>query len=69
MKQPVAYMAGVPRYLIGRAIKGAALYPVNRLAAGGAGKAFAGELAVWDLMGFFYGKHYINIEKYYADNK
>ena len=65
-KEPVAYTLGVPRYRIGRALKGLATLPRHLLSAGGAGQAFADELATWDLLGFIYGKHFIRIERYYA---
>jgi glycosyltransferase involved in cell wall biosynthesis len=54
----VPYLAGVPRYLIGGALRGAARavrgvmtrdVPLDT--------RFASELDVWDLAGFFYGKH------------
>lgn len=57
-REPVAYLAGVPRYLFGRAARGLA-----RAVAGKLGRrepparVFANELAAWDLAGFFYGKH------------
>lgn len=66
LQQSVTYMVGVPRHLIGRALKGMVLYPVNRLEHGAA-KAFADELAIWDLLGFLYGKHFIRIERFYAE--
>jgi hypothetical protein len=31
-----------------------------------AGHAFSDELALWDLLGFIYGKHFIRIEKYHG---
>jgi glycosyltransferase involved in cell wall biosynthesis len=55
----VAYLAGVPRYLYGEAARGLLRMlrepfssrrdPASR---------FANELAVWDLAGFFFGKHF-----------
>ncbi|HEX8560207.1 MAG TPA: glycosyltransferase family 2 protein [Pyrinomonadaceae bacterium] len=57
---PVVYLAGVPRFLFGRAARGAlrtaggALRPRG----GDAARRFSDELAVWDLAGFFYGKHF-----------
>jgi glucosyl-dolichyl phosphate glucuronosyltransferase len=55
---PVAYFGGVPRYLYGQAARG--LVGMTRLAlkAGNPAQRFANELAVWDLAGFFYGKHF-----------
>ncbi|HEX8649778.1 MAG TPA: glycosyltransferase family 2 protein [Pyrinomonadaceae bacterium] len=57
--EQVAYLAGVPRWLYGAAARG-----LFRKAAGALGRgkdpaqSFAGELAAWDLAGFFYGKHF-----------
>lgn len=55
---PVVYMAGVPRWLYGkaaRALKGSARAALRR---GDPSRVFAGELTVWELCGFFYGKHF-----------
>lgn len=55
----VAYLAGVPRYLYGRAARGV----LQRLRDGlnrDSAHGLSGELAVWDLAGFFYGKHFYN---------
>lgn len=55
---PVVYMAGVPRWLYGkaaRAVKGSAREALRR---GDPSRVFAGELTVWELCGFFYGKHF-----------
>lgn len=69
MQEPVAYSLGVPRYRIGRAITGLVTLPRHLLSTQGQGQAFACELAVWDLLGFLYGKHLIQIEKYYSEKK
>jgi len=69
IKEPTAYMFGIPRYKIGRALRGIAAYPTHRLSRGTRGHAFADELATWDLQGFIYGKHFIRIQKFYADQK
>jgi len=66
LQEPVSYLFGVPRYRLGRAIKGLASLPQHLLSRKSAGQAFADELASWDLAGFIYGKHFIRIEKYYA---
>jgi glycosyltransferase involved in cell wall biosynthesis len=55
---PVVYLAGVPRWLYGkaaRALKGSAREALRR---GDPARVFAGELTVWELCGFFYGKHF-----------
>lgn len=59
-REPVAYLAGVPRFLYGRAARGAARRLKGLVRRGGYGPArsFSDELAAWDLAGFFYGKHF-----------
>lgn len=55
---PVVYMMGVPRWLYGkaaRAVSGSAREVLRR---GDPARVFAGELTVWELCGFFYGKHF-----------
>jgi glycosyltransferase involved in cell wall biosynthesis len=69
LREPVAYAFGIPRHRIGRAVKGLMSYPQHLLSGKGKGQAFADELATWDLFGFIYGKHFINIDAYYADQK
>jgi GT2 family glycosyltransferase len=55
--QPVPYFMAVPRYLAGRAVRGL----INQLRGAfgrlDAGEAFSGQLAFWDFVGFFVGKH------------
>ena len=59
-RMPVAYLAGIPRYLFGDAARG-----LRKLFTGTVLKRrahpshiFSGELALWDTAGFFYGKHF-----------
>jgi glycosyltransferase involved in cell wall biosynthesis len=54
---PVAYLAGIPRHLFGTAARGMARWAVSLAGLRRAPEAFSGELAVWDLAGFLYGKH------------
>ena len=57
-RSPVAYLGGVPRYLYGRAangLLGLAKTPFGKRK--DPAQKFSGELAVWDLAGFLYGKH------------
>lgn len=56
-REPVAYLGGIPRYLYGRAMRGAAKR-MRETFGSNAAQSFSGELAVWDLAGFFYGKHF-----------
>ena len=66
-KANVRYMFGVPRYTIGRALRGLASIPRHMFITREAGQVFADELALWDLLGFIYGKHFIRIERYYGE--
>ena len=66
LKEPVTYMLGIPRHRIGRALRGLCAIPHQLLSKDGKGRAFANELAVWDLMGFVHGKHFARIEGLYA---
>jgi glycosyltransferase involved in cell wall biosynthesis len=52
------YLAGVPRWLYGKAARG--LFSNLKASAGrrpAPAEFFSNELAIWDLAGFFYGKH------------
>lgn len=54
----VAYLGGVPRYLIGRAARGLGRLVLPRVRRSAPGERFEAELACWDLGGFFWGKHF-----------
>jgi glycosyltransferase involved in cell wall biosynthesis len=54
---PVPYLAGVPRYLYGRAGRGVVSLTQRVVRGGGWNGAFVDELSVWDLAGYFHGKH------------
>jgi glucosyl-dolichyl phosphate glucuronosyltransferase len=54
--EPVPYVIGVPRYMIGLAVRAAA-DTLHRFVRREPARMFANELAWWDLVGFFYGKH------------
>ncbi len=66
LREPVTYLLGIPRHRIGRAFRSALALPYHALTRK-RGQAFADELAIWDLLGFIYGKRFIQIEKFYAD--
>jgi glycosyltransferase involved in cell wall biosynthesis len=58
---PVAYFAGVPRYTIGRAVRGVLSNAAGTVRLGRStdpARGFEHELACWDLAGFFWGKHF-----------
>lgn len=58
-RAPVAYMAGVPRWLYGKAARALVRMAREGLRRGGdPARVFSNELPVWDLAGFFYGKHF-----------
>lgn len=69
LQEPAPYLFGIPRYRIGRALRSAVAYPRHLLSRATQGQAFADELATWDLAGFIYGKHFIRIDRFYADKK
>jgi glycosyltransferase involved in cell wall biosynthesis len=57
--QKVTYLCGIPRYLFGDAARGMVRWTTGHLRSGvDASKRFSSELAIWDLAGFFYGKHF-----------
>jgi glycosyltransferase involved in cell wall biosynthesis len=53
---PVPYLFGVPRYMIGMAVR-ALGDTARRIFRAEPARTFHNELAWWDLLGFFYGKH------------
>jgi glucosyl-dolichyl phosphate glucuronosyltransferase len=59
-RAPVAYLAGLPRYRIGRAARGLWRLAASVVSTSRAHDAerFESELAIWDLVGFFWGKHF-----------
>ncbi|HUE83877.1 MAG TPA: glycosyltransferase [Pyrinomonadaceae bacterium] len=61
--QNVSYLCGVPRYLFGAATRGLWRWTTAHPRAGeDSPRAFSNELAIWDLAGFFYGKHFYKSE-------
>lgn len=60
---PVTYLAGVPRFLWGRAARA-----LMRLAAKPgtrpAHETFGDELSVWDVTGYFYGRHIYTLARF-----
>ncbi len=65
-QQPVPYALGVPRYMLGRALRGLGSLPRRSFSSKNKGPLFAEELAIWDLAGFFYGRHLIDIDRLYT---
>lgn len=60
--QDVPYFCGVPRYLFGAASRGLWRWTMAPLRRAAASQTFSNELAIWDLAGFFYGKHFYKTE-------
>jgi len=57
--QNVSYLLGIPRYLFGDATRGLLGWLTAPVRASiDSSKAFSHQLAIWDLAGFFYGKHF-----------
>lgn len=54
---PVTYLAGVPRFLFGRAFRGT-LDLVRSPFGGSKGARLASELSLWDLAGYLHGRHF-----------
>ena len=48
---------GVPRWLVGRAVRKVTDIP-SAVLAGSPSRLFADELALWDLAGFVHGRHF-----------
>jgi glycosyltransferase involved in cell wall biosynthesis len=60
---PVRYLLGVPRYMVGLAVRGT-IDTVRSLGRGAKpAQTFANELAWWDLAGFVYGKYSYYLER------
>jgi glycosyltransferase involved in cell wall biosynthesis len=54
--QPTPYVWGVPRYFYGRAFRG--MLQLANVLNREPGSRFSNELPLWELVGFFYGKHF-----------
>jgi glucosyl-dolichyl phosphate glucuronosyltransferase len=58
--QPTPYVLGVPRYFYGRALRG--MFRLASIWNREPAERFSNELSLWDLAGFFYGKHFYRPE-------
>jgi glycosyltransferase involved in cell wall biosynthesis len=54
--KPIPYVMGVPRYFYGRALRG--MLRLADLRNREPAMRFSNELSLWELAGFFYGKHF-----------
>ena len=61
----IATVFGGQRYRFGQALRNLLKVPVLRLS-GRKADAFAHELAAWDLAGFVYGRHFLDVESMYS---
>jgi len=68
-RESVTYLFGIPRHRIGRAVRSLLALPVHWISKGGKARAFADELASWDLAGFVYGRYFADLDKIYAKDK
>ena len=60
---PVPYLAGVPRFLYGRAARGLINLAANKLDRG-TPPQLADELSVWDLAGYWWGRHIYTLARF-----
>ena len=58
--QRTAYVLGVPRYFYGRALRG--MFQLVNIWNREPATRFSNELSLWELAGFFYGKHFYRPE-------
>ena len=61
---PVPYLAGVPRFLYGRAARGFFNLLQRCARRKSESGTFADELAMWDLAGYFYGRHIYTLARF-----
>ncbi|HJR58574.1 MAG TPA: glycosyltransferase [Vicinamibacterales bacterium] len=61
---PVPHLLGVPRYMVGLAVRGTIDSVRSLFRRGEAARLFKNELAWWDLAGFVYGRHFSGIDQY-----
>jgi len=59
---PVTYLAGVPRFLWGRAAR--ALLRIVSPQSRSARETFGDELRMWDVAGYFYGRHIYTLARF-----
>lgn len=62
---PVRYLAGVPRYLFGRAARGLLRLVPSRLRLEPWHRSFADELPLWDLAGYIWGRHLFSLFRFW----
>jgi glycosyltransferase involved in cell wall biosynthesis len=60
---PVPYLAGVPRFLVGRASRGALRLMREKLNGNGHAGTFSDELSIWDVAGYFWGRQLYTLSR------
>lgn len=60
----VPYLAGVPRFLYGRAARGLINIAAHRLEGRRAAQSLDDELSVWDLAGYWWGRHIYTLARF-----
>ena len=68
-REPTPYLFGAPRYRVRQAFIGLLCLPKNFSSQRGSGMSFQRELALWDWVGFLYGKYFVRIDSFYAEKK
>jgi len=63
----VPYLLGVPRYMVGAAVRGAIETVRSLFGRSDPARTFKNELAWWDLTGFVYGKHFYGLDRLLSD--
>jgi hypothetical protein len=63
----VPYLLGVPRYMVGVAVRGAMDTLRSMFQRRDAARTFKNELAWWDLAGFVYGKHFAAVDRWLTE--
>jgi glucosyl-dolichyl phosphate glucuronosyltransferase len=64
--KPVRYLLGVPRFMIGTAVRGTLESLRHLLGPRDPVRTFKNELAWWDVAGFIYGKHFRAVEHFFT---
>jgi len=63
----VPYLLGIPRYMVGAALRGAVETVRSLFGRRDPALTFKNELAWWDLIGFAYGKHFSGLDRVLTD--
>lgn len=61
---PVPYLAGVPRFLFGRAVRGLVTVAGRAARRESWQSSFSAELTIWDLAGYWWGRHIYTLARF-----